>query len=250
MVRRRRLSSSGPPARSWAPIQPERLRQFWNSTNDGMLARLIFIWPRLAAAKPVDFDGDPRARGDLIHTLRRAYQALFGLKLDSQDGERLPKQLALAAGARASFNEAYLRCEEKARRGHGAFAEWLGKGPGRILRLALVFELMAWALEPTAAEPEEISVDAVARAIRYFTYLETMFLRAMVGIEPIETGGDALAVARLVVERQWSHFAPNDVGREPGFRWFRGERRGDKERRDNALRALADTNAIRREGQN
>jgi hypothetical protein len=228
-------------------IQPDRLHQFWNTTNDGMLARLIFIWPRLAAAKAIDFDGSPQARDDLMRTLKRAYQALYNLKLDSKDGEQRPKKIRLATDARAPFNEAYLRCEGKARREHGAFAEWLGKGPGRILRLALVFEFMAWALEPTAAEPEEIGADAMARAIRYFEYLEAMFLRTIAGLDPAGAGSDAFAVAKLIVERQWSHFTSRDVGREPGFRWFRSEQKGDRERQANALRALADANVIRRE---
>jgi len=61
-------------------------------------------------------------------------------------------------------------------------AEWLGKQAGRILRLALVFELMTWSLEPTAAEPAEVDADAIERAIRYAKYLEAMFRRVMVSL--------------------------------------------------------------------
>jgi hypothetical protein len=194
------------------------LRQFWDTTtNDGILARMIFIWPRLAAVKAIDFNASQQERDDLTHKLRRAYQALYDLKLDSPDGEAKPRTMALAVDAQGPFNEAHLRCEEKSRRARGALAEWLGKGPGRILRLALTFEMMAWALEPTAAEPEEIGVDAMTRAILYFTYLAAMFARTMTGIEPAEAGSDAIALAKLVIKRQWRHFMWGTMAREaPG----------------------------------
>lgn len=212
-----------------------------------MLARLAPVWPQLAPARAVNFREIPEMR-DHVATLKRAFQALYDLKPESDGaGGFRPKAIPLSPAAQPLFNEAYLRCEREARRRHGVFAEWLGKGPGRILRLALVFEFMTWALEPTAAEPEEISADTMARATRYHGYLEAMFLRTMAGIEPAEAGGDALAVAKLIVERQWGHVANRDIGREPGFRWFRAEQRGDKERRDNALRTLVDANAIHRE---
>jgi hypothetical protein len=69
----------------------------------------------------------------------------------------------------------------------------------------------------------------------------------MAGIEPSETGGDAVAIAKLIVKRQWLHFAERDIGRERGFRWYRGEQRKDKDRRDNAIGVLVDANVIRRE---
>lgn len=252
--KRDRVKNEGPPiiieraaCSVVGAIQPERLRQFWSTTNDGMLARLIPVWPQLAPEKAVDFREIPGMQ-DHVATLKRAFQALYDLKPESDGaGGVRPKAIPLSSAAQPLFNEAYLRCGKEARRRHGVFAEWLGKGPGRILRLALVFEFMTWSLEPTAAEPEEISAATMGRAIRYHGYLETMFLRTMAGIEPAGAGSDALAVARLVVERQWSHFTNKEVGREPGFRWFRAEQRGDKERRDTALRTLVDANAIRQE---
>jgi uncharacterized protein DUF3987 len=249
--KRDRVKNEGPPIVIEAAacsvlgaIQPDRLQRFWKETNDGMLARLMLVWPRIAAAKAIDFAGDSGARDELAAKLRRAYQALYDLKLDQKDGEAQPKAIPLAAEAQTPFNAAYLECAEKTRSERGIFSEWLGKASGRILRLALVFEFMAWALEPTAAEPGEIGADAMARAIRYHDYLEAMFRRVMVGIEPSGAAGDALAIARLIVKQAWTHFADRDVGRTPGFRWFRDEQRGDKERRVNALKRLVDAGAV------
>jgi Protein of unknown function (DUF3987) len=252
--KRDRVKNEGPPVSIpraacsvVGAIQPDRLRQFWDTTNDGMLARIMFIWPRLAAVKAIDFSASKQEHEELTQKLKRAYQALFNLELDSPDGEAKPRTMALAANAQGPFNDAHLRCDEKSRRARGALAEWLGKGAGRILRLALTFEMMAWALEPTAAEPEEISADAVARAILYFTYLASMLARTITMLEPAEAGVDATALAKLIVKRQWRHFTNKDIGRESGFRWFRGESRKTKERRDNALDVLIDANAIRQE---
>jgi hypothetical protein len=251
--KRDRVKNEGPPiiveaaaCSVMGAIQPERLRQFWSTTNDGMLARLVPIWPQLAPEKAANFEETP-AMHDHVATLKRAFQALYDLKLENDGGFLRPKAVPLSAAAQPVFSEAHLRCERAARRGRGVFAEWLGKGPGRILRLALVLEFMTWSLEPTAAEPEEISADAMARAIRYHSYLEAMFLRTLAGIEPAQAGADALAVAKLAIEKQWSHFANRDVGREPGFRWFRGEQKGDKERRESALKTLVDARAVRKE---
>ena len=96
--KRDRVKNEGPPIVIEAAacsvlgaIQPDRLQRFWQETNDGMLARLMFVWPRIAAAKAIDFAGDGGARDELAAKLRRAYQALYDLKLDRQDGERSAK---------------------------------------------------------------------------------------------------------------------------------------------------------------
>ena len=253
--KRDRVKNEGPPiiieraaCSVIGAIQPERLAQFWNTTNDGMLARMMFIWPHLDSREADRLQGNPASAGRITLKLKRAFQALYDLRLEDDGvGGKRPKAIPLSAAARPLFNEAYLKCERDARREHGVFAEWLGKGPGRILRLALTFEFMAWSLEPTAAEPEEISADTMARAIGYHGYLRTMFLRTLAGLEPTGARNDALAVAKLIVERKWELFSNKEVGREPGFRWFRGEQRVDKQRRENALKTLTDANAIWRE---
>ena len=166
-----------------------------------------------------------------IATLKRALQALYDLKPDSDGAGGLrPKAIPLSRAAQPLFNEAYLLCETKARREHGVFAEWLGKGPGRILRLALTFEFMTWSLEPTQAEPEKVSADTMGRAIRYHGLPRGDVPAHHGGDRGGGARGDALSVAKLIIERQWRHFATDDLGREPGFRWCRGEQKGDKER--------------------
>ena len=118
--------------------------------------------------KAIDFNASQQDRDELMHKVKRAYQALFDLHLDGPPDDLHPRELPLAADAQSVFNAAYMRCEEKVRLAKGVMAEWMGKGAGRILRLALTFEMMAWALEPTAFEPTEISADSVNRAVDLF----------------------------------------------------------------------------------
>lgn len=95
--------------------------------------------------------------------------------------------------------------------------------------------------------PTSIGLDALERAIRYFQYAEGMLRRTLAGLEPTRSAEDALVVAKQVVAKEWSHFTNHDVGRERGFRWFRGEDAENKRRRDNALNVLIDAKAIRQD---
>jgi hypothetical protein len=145
------------------------------------------------------------------------------------------------------FNAAKRDCERRARRERGLIGEWLGKSPGRILRLALTFHLMTWSLSDGGALPTSIGLDALERAIHYFQYAEGMLRRTLAGLEPSRSAEDALAVAKQIAKKQWRHFSNNDVGREQGFRWFRGEDAENKRRRDNTLSVLVDANVIRQD---
>ena len=153
----------------------------------------------------------------------------------------------MAREARSPFNAAKRDCERRARRERGLIGEWLGKGPGRVLRLALTFELMTWSLSCGGAPPTSIGLDALERAILYFHYAEGMLRRTLAGLEPTRSAEDALAVAKQIVKKRWRHFTNYDVGREHGYRWFRGEDAENKRRRDNALNVLIDAKAIRQD---
>jgi hypothetical protein len=101
---------------------------------------------------------------------------------------------------------------------------------------------------PSVGAPQTlIGLDALERAARYFHYAEGMLRRTLAGLEPTRSAEDALAVAKLIVKKRWGHFSNFDVGREQGFRWFRGEDAENKRRRDNAINVLSDAKAIRQD---
>jgi hypothetical protein len=255
--KRDRVKNEGPPIVVPAAacsivgaIQPDKLRQIWPKSHDGLLARPIYVWPRLAPlpSEQPDDDGDDDISGGETYAFRKAFKALYDLPLVIDDeGVPQPAVLRLATEARPPFNAAKRDCERRARRERGLIGEWLGKGPGRILRLALTFELMKWSLSGGGALPTSIGLDALERAARYFHYAEGMLRRTLAGLEPTRSAEDALAVAKQIVKKQWRHFTNHDVGREQGFRWFRGEDAENKRRRDNALNVLIDAKAIRQD---
>ena len=253
--KRDRVKNEGPPIVVPAAacsvvgaIQPDKLRQIWPKSHDGLLARPIYVWPRLAPlpSEQSDDNGDDISGGE-TYAFRKAFKALYDLPLVvDDDGVSHPAVLRLASEARSPFNAAKRDCERRARRERGLIGEWLGKSPGRILRLALTFQLMTWSLSG-GAPPTSIGLDALERAIRYFHYAEGMLRRTLAGLEPTRSAEDALAVAKQIVKKRWRHFTNYDVGREQGFRWFRGEDAENKRRRDNALNVLIDAKAIRQD---
>ena len=255
--KRDRVKNEGPPIVVPAAacsvvgaIQPDKLRQIWPKSHDGLLARPIYVWPRLAPlpSEESDEDGDDDISGGETYAFRKAFKALYDLPLVIDDeGVPRPAVLRLASEARSPFTTAKRDCERRARRERGLIGEWLGKGPGRVLRLALTFQLMTWSLRGGGAPPTLIGLDALDRAIRYFHYAEGMLRRTLAGLEPTRSAEDALAVAKQIVKKRWRHFTNYDVGREQGFRWFRGEDAENKRRRDNALNVLIDAKAIRQD---
>jgi hypothetical protein len=134
------------------------------------------------------------------------------------------------------------------------FAEWLGKASGRILRLALVYELLGWAIgsvdllgaEQLPPEPTEVGVDAMGRAIEYTRYQRVMFRRVMTGGEPSKVNDDGALLMEYLKENGVKTFAQvSDIGQVSGFRYFRGYSKNDRERRDNVLNLLTDYGVIR-----
>jgi hypothetical protein len=72
-----------------------------------------------------------------------------------------------------------------------------------------------------------------------------MLRRTLIGLEPTRASDDTRDIAKRVAERGWRHFTARDIGREPGFRWFRGETQEAKQSSANAVKALIDANIMR-----
>jgi hypothetical protein len=225
-------------------VQPDKLRQYLREADDGLMARLIYVWPYKRKTQGVNFRRD-RHSGP-IRVLKQAFQRLYALPLAvNEKGAPRPTILRFAKDAEDLFSEANQDCEDRVDSERGIVAQYLAKGGGRIMRLALVFEHMAWALRDEDLPPGEISRDALARAIAYFHYSEKMLRRMLVGLEPTQATDDARDIAILLVERRWTHFAERDVSFSRGFRWFRGVEH--KSRRLNALGVLQDCHVIRQD---
>lgn len=220
-------------------MQPDRLREALAGADDGLPARLGYVWPDPVPIVPLTSEADDaaRARGG---RLTAAARRLYGLAMDGDPaGEPAPRVLRLASDAFRLFDELRREAMGRARSSRGLAAGWHGKTPGRALRLALVYELLAWAGDG-GAEPRAVSADSVARAGGYLDYLAAMLDRVMAGLAIGRTEADAAVIARHILASRPAALNERTLYQRPGWSWLR-----DRERRAEALRVLADAGWIR-----
>jgi hypothetical protein len=230
-------------------IVPDRLRDVLAGVDDGLAARFIFIWPEPAPIGPLCNRGAAHAaeRRTMLHECARRLRAL---EMSSDKYDRpAPRILRLDGDALVLFDEQRQEAMRQARLETGLAAGWHGKNPGRILRLALVFEYLAWAARGGGTpEPTVVSADSVARAGGYIDYAGTMLDRVIGGLAINRAGADAAQIARLVSAIAQS--APPHARLKPlneralyqtrGFAWAR-----DKKRRTEAFLVLQEAGWIR-----
>jgi hypothetical protein len=205
-------------------LQPDRLREVLAGPDDGL------------TAVPCDDAQASARRHRLMSTARR----LCRLGMDGDPaGEPAPRILRLDADALALFDELRREAMERARSSRGLAAGWHGKTPGRALRLALVYELLAWA-DAAGDEPGTVSADAMARAAGYLDYAAAMLDRVTAGVAICRADAEAAMIARHILTTGTRHLNERELYQRPGWAWLR-----DRERRTEALHALAEAGWIR-----
>jgi hypothetical protein len=142
--------------------------------------------------------------------------------------------------ARLLFDEARREWMEVTREASGLTAGWAGKNPGRLLRLALVFDLLAWAAR-AGDKHSTISADAIARAAAYLDYAARMLDRVMAGVAMTEADADAAKIARHLLAKCPATLNERSLYQTQGFAWAR-----DTESRTAALAVLEREHWIRR----
>jgi hypothetical protein len=178
-------------------LQPDHLRDVFSGIDDGLAARLFYIWPEPIPPQPLKQSSDH----DRARQLREAFARLRGLKWgrDGQ-GNSVPVVLRLETAAldvlQAVRNEVF---EANQVDGAGVMAGWRGKNPGRLLRLALVFEMLEWSLAEDRDHPGLVSLDMVERAADYLDYADAMMKRAVAGLALTDAQRDAAQLARHIV---------------------------------------------------
>jgi hypothetical protein len=169
-----------------------------------------------------------------------AARRIRALAMGTDDhGTPAPRALRLDADARDLFDE--LRCDAmtRARNASGLAAGWAGKNPGRALRLALVFEMLAWTARGDA-EPTSVSADSVARAGDYLDYASGMLNRVTAGLSIGRAEADAAVLARHLLAMHTTRINERELYQTAGFGWAR-----DKKRREAALNLLERAGWIR-----
>jgi hypothetical protein len=220
---------------------PDKLREALAQADDGLAARVLFVWPELPPIAPLtSCDADATARRDKLLTAARRLRSLpMGA---DEHGTPAPRALRLDPDALKLFDELRIDAMTKARTLTGLAAEWHGKNPGRALRLALVFELLAWTTRDGAElEPASVSSDAVCRAGEYLDYAGTMLDRVTAGLAIGQAEADAAIIARHLLATHAARFNEREFYQTASFRWAR-----ETKRRNPALRALEQAQWIRR----
>jgi hypothetical protein len=192
-------------------------------SDDGLAARFIYVSPEPTPIARLINRGDDDAgkRREKIMSAARRLRALdMGADMH---GTPMPRALQLSIDAYNLFDT--LRCDamQRARDLHGLASGWHGKTPGRLLRLALTYELLAWAAhgDTQAADPVLISVDAIARAGRYLEYAAAMLDRVTAGMAIGRDDEHAAAIGRYLLATRATTLNERDLSRMPGFSWAR-----------------------------
>ena len=219
---------------------PDRLREALAGADDGLTARLVYVWPDLTPITSLSDRGDAdaaRRRDMLISAARR----LRALAMDADDhGTPAPRALRLDGTARELFGELRRDAMTRARKASGLAAGWHGKTPVRALRLALVYEMLAWAARDDM-EPATVSADAVARAGGYLDYAAGMLDRVTAGLALGQAEADAAVVARHLLATRPKRLNERALYQTAGYAWAR-----DAGRRAAALAVLDHAGWIRR----
>ena len=140
-------------------IQPDRLAEALEGSDDGMAARFLYTWPDPPRYVPlmerrIPADDEALARLQLIARIAGTASE--------------PRRLTLEHKAFAAFDKFLEELHELGIQSDGIEAGWLGKGRGGVARLAAVLALLRWSEEPDSGihlPPETIQAADMTNAI-------------------------------------------------------------------------------------
>jgi len=218
-------------------MQPDRLRDIFSGPDDGLAARFIYIWPDpVPPRRPIGAGAEGRAA-----FLLDAFRRLRALDWDrDSNGEPAPKVLRLDAEALDVLDQIREEVATANRTDTGIIAGWRGKNPGRLLRLALVIEMLEMAARG-GVEPEIITGETTRRAADFLDYATAMMMRAVGELAHTEAQRHAARIARLILAEKPSIFNERALYQREGFSDSR-----DKDRRTAAFGELQTAGWIRR----
>jgi hypothetical protein len=199
-------------------IQPDRLRSFTvRSDDDGMASRFLFLYP--AGSTP--FERPKRIADSTVP--ERAFARLANLEAEQdENGRRKAREIPFsdrAANVLEKWRREAMPAHERMSR--GLLLSAVGKFPGLVVRLALVFEYLAWATENDRQEPDAIGENAVLAAINFVEdYVIGMARRALAAGSQSDEARNAALVAQWFLENpefQGKLVNLRELRRMPGF---------------------------------
>ncbi|MBZ9859721.1 DUF3987 domain-containing protein [Mesorhizobium sp. CA12] len=189
-------------------IQPDRIRNLILRTdNDGLLARLLPIWPNPVPAKRPGAQYDEAFIENVVHRL---------LSLDMPDdseGRKLPSSIPFtedAANLLVEFRQTVQMWEKGV---EGLLLSFIGKLPGMAVRLSLILAFMDWA-SSEADQPSCIDTEHFGRAAHLIeAYLLPMARRSYADASISKEERSARELVALIRSRGWREFSSRDVQR-------------------------------------
>lgn len=209
-------------------IQPDRVGTLLlTGDDDGLAARFLYCWPDPLPPRR------PTCRADTDAALAR----LRRLRNISWPTDPEPAVLPFTEEAAASLHYWRIEISEREASAAGLMLSWLGKLPGLAVRLALIFQLLAWTASPEGtAEPDAIDELAVTAAIAFLRDFAIPMARRTFGAAALpQAERDARSVARWLIQQ---NPVPNTVNARELRRRGDGPAISDAERIEAALREL------------
>lgn len=190
---------------------------FAKGNDDGFAARCWFAWPEAVPPRRPDIHEDGT---QLLNTLRR----LRGLPLQQdEEGRESPVVVPLSPDAASLFSEYRTENFHAVRSATGLMKSFLGKTPGKVLRLALVLEYLEWSLAPEGTpEPGEITKSSLAMSAELVVEYFAPMAERLFGDAGLPEADRAVAtLARAVLAHRVEELNLRAVRREwrlPGLR--------------------------------
>jgi hypothetical protein len=142
-------------------FQPDKLVKAFAGDDDGMYARFVFAWPEEAPLRELADD-----IGSIDENLKGALARLDALGTLTDDGALVVSSIRLSPTARSEFEQLRQFVYTEKQYLDGREREWLSKLPAHVLRLAGTLCLLDWAWNEGDAEPGEVDITYMRRAIK------------------------------------------------------------------------------------
>jgi hypothetical protein len=206
-------------------LQPDKLKEALAGADDGLAERFLYIWPAAAAYRDLNIlnneqEAAVRRRAELLLNAGRRLRAL---KMGQNERrEPVPIGVGLEPDAFQLLNEIRRDADAKAKSSNGLAAGWYGKTPARALRLALVFQLLGWAMgSREAPEPRCITASAIADAGEYLDYAGEMLEHVLAGLIVDQPESDAAQIGKMLIRDNLEMVNERTLYQQAGFSHLR-----------------------------
>lgn len=178
-------------------LQPDRFQTLIaKGDDDGLQARFLFVFPQ---RKP--FAGRPLRRTDKARIID-AFRRLRELQMIEDCDGLKPVVIPLTDVAAACFEQWMEDRDAAPPVGTGRFLAWWGKGPGRVLRIALILALLDWSYEGLGHPPRDISQSCLERALYLHDEVLTLHARKTFADAALNDGErHARTIARWIASK-------------------------------------------------